>query len=240
MNKKFTFGLLFLGMAMVAFGQDTVNTAAPGKKFFTAWAIGINAGTYGVGGSVITRVYPHWVLRAGFDYAAYTYKPEDLKMDVAYMGKDLEAEVKSFNLKFPNAKILLDFYPWKNGVFSFTGGAYIGKNTIKMEGYASEKFEFGDIVISPDPKTGYFDALLTMGEQVKPYFGIGLGRAMPKRRVSFKFEAGAVYQGKYNVSSDYASGEAVQVSNDALTDVLPKPLDKLWPMVSFSLAYRFK
>lgn len=237
MKRNFTLSLLLLCFTIAAFGQKQEEN----NKFFTAWGIGINAGTYGYGGSLITRVYPHWVLRGGYDFASYTYKPEDMQIDVEYDGDNYQAEINSFKLKFPNAKLLLDYYPRKNGVFSFTGGAYFGKNTIKMEGHASNRFEFGNIVIAPDRQTGYFDALLTMGGQVKPYFGIGLGRAMPKRRVGFKFELGAVYQGNYKVTSDYASSQAVQVGNDALlTQVLPKPLDKLWPMVNFSLAYRFK
>jgi hypothetical protein len=241
MKKILTVSILSLLCCMAAIAQQTEDqTTENRQKAFSSWGIGVNAGTYGVGGTLITKIHPHWVVRAGYDYANYTYKPSDLKIDVEYEGYEFQAKVNSLNLKFPNAKLLIDYYPFSNGLFSLTTGLYFGKNRIKLEGYASEKFEFEDIVIQPDPVTGYFDAFLALGKSVKPYFGIGLGRSLANKRIGFRFDLGAVYQGKYKVTSNYMTEESVASSNDALKDVIPKSVAELWPMMNFSLSYRFK
>lgn len=241
MKKIFASITLSLLCCMAATAQSPESQAPQnGQKAFSSWGVGVNLGTYGAGATLITKIHPHWVVRAGYDYAGYTHKPSDLELDVEYQGHEFQAKVNSLNLKFPNAKLLIDYYPFRNGVFSLTTGLHFGKNRIKLEGYASEKFEFDDIVIEPDPATGYFDASLALGKSVKPYFGIGLGRSLANSRVGFRFDLGVVYQGKYKVTSDYMTEESVKSSNDALDDVIPKSVAELWPILNFSLSYRFK
>ena len=59
---------------------------------------------------------------------------------------------------------------------------------------------YEDIVITPNDD-GSFDGKLVMGNTIKPYLGIGIGRTIPKNRVGVRFELGMVYQGKYSLSS---------------------------------------
>lgn len=203
------------------------------------WGVGINIGTDGGGLNVIANLNPHFIARAGLDYLGYTYKPDDMELDVDYDDQDLSAKVSSLKINFSNAKLLVDYYPFRNGIFSLTGGLYMGQNKITLEGHADRKFNLDDIVIQPDAN-GYFDASLILGNSVKPYFGIGLGRTLAKKRIGFRFELGAIYQGHYKIKSDYMTSESVSEANNAIEDELPKSALDFWPVLNFSLSYRFK
>lgn len=238
MKKNVVLGLVLFCNISIAFGQieQLKNLNA---QPFKSWGVGVNAGTTGVGGSIITNINPHLIARVGFDYMGYTYKPDDMELDVEYDGQELSAKINALKLKFPDAKLLIDYYPVKNGIFSITGGVYLGQNKITMEGYASQKFELDDIVIEPD-ENGYFDASLVLGNTVKPYFGFGLGRTLANKRIGFRFELGAIYQGHYKIKSDYMADETVNKANSAIEDEIPKSLLDFWPVLNFNLSYRFK
>ena len=74
--------------------------------------------------------------------------------------------------------------------------------------------------------------------KVKPYLGIGFGRAIPEKRVGFQFEVGAWYHGEPSIVSDNrldaynpdASGM------DGVDDVLSKI--QIWPQLTFRLTGR--
>ena len=228
------------------------------ERSFESWAVGINAGLYGVGVQGATSINPHLKLRTGFDYIDYTHDdaitfdatadhPEGYEMTV-------EGEISEVRLTFPNFKVLLDYYPVKNSIFSFTGGFYLGANSTKANGLIKNyqeleqllgqkpEYRFEDIVISPDDD-GSFDGKLRMGNSIKPYFGMGLGRTIPKNRVGFRFELGLVYQGKYQLESRNVKDEG-QEWIDRMAEELDLPFSqntlKWWPMMNFSLSYRIK
>ncbi|MBK5195089.1 MAG: hypothetical protein JJE08_03525 [Proteiniphilum sp.] len=225
---------------------------------FESWAVGINAGLYGVGVQGATSLNPHLKLRTGFDYISYTHDdaitfeatadhPEGYDVTV-------EGEISEVSLIFPNFKVLLDYYPVKNSIFSLTGGFYLGANRTKANGLIRNyqeleqqlgekpEYKYEDIVISPNDD-GSFDGKLLMGNSIKPYFGIGLGRTIPKNRVGFRFELGMVYQGKYVLESRNVNEEG-QEWIDRMAEEMELPFSqnilKLWPMMNFSLSYRIK
>ena len=131
---------------------------------------------------------------------------------------DVEATA---TLNFFNGKILIDFYPSAIPSFHITGGVYIGKSDIiKVKGTMAQAVKILDVLdaLPPGALPGYSDSgtILFTNEgndygltgndirnmqgaisvnSVKPYFGIGFGRAVPKKRVGVNFEIGAFYQG---------------------------------------------
>lgn len=235
---------------------------------FENWAVGINAGLYGGGLQVATSLTPNLKLRGGFDFMSFTYNDAidfdapimlDINTSIPAPQKDFEGELNDAKLKFGNAKVLVDFYPMKNGVFCLTGGFYLGNNKITANGMINNYneivtelqnngytgplyFEFEDVVIKPGAD-GSFDAKLKMGNAIKPYIGIGLGRTIANSRVGFKFELGAVYQGKYTIDSSNVNDAGLQRVNDLAADVdLPfsKSWLNWWPMMNFAISYRIK
>lgn len=231
---------------------------------FENWAVGVDLlSMYGFGVYGATSLLPNLKMRVGFDYLPFNYN-DGIDFDAPIVnlpsgfGSDLEmgGELSKLKLKFPNAKLLVDYYPVKDGIFCITGGFYIGNNRITADGMIDDyqsyvdmleqygiepEFEFEDVVIKPNDD-GSFSAKLKMGNTVKPYLGFGLGRTISKSRVGFRFDMGIVYQGKYSIESENVS-EGIDRVNDLAADFdLPfsKKLLEWWPMMSFSLSYRIK
>ena len=220
------------------------------------WAVGLNAGLYGYGIQGATSLAPNFKARIGFDYMAYTYKDGiEFDADVLKNGELLDytysGEFSTAKLQFPNVKAMIDYYPMKTGVFCFTAGVYFGNNKISLNGKVYDyshnpdrpNIGFEDVIIQPN-SDGSFDANLKLGNFVKPYFGIGLGRTIPKSRVGFKFELGIVYQGEFRLESKNAISHNGYSTSDFFDDLddLPvsKEVFKLWPMMNFTLSYKIK
>lgn len=242
---------IFLMLSIIFF------TAKAQYTPFDSWGIGVNAGLYGFGVQAATTLTPNFKLRAGIDYFSYTDKvSEEFDVEVEFRGYQTTAQavLRDTKITFPNLKAFIDYYPIQNSIFSITGGFYFGNNNASTNGLIDGYQEFTDlfdekpilryedIVITPNDD-GSFDGKLEMGNTIKPYLGIGIGRTMPRNRVGFKFELGMVYQGKYSLSSPNIN-ESGDVWFDRLTEELDLPFSRSllqwWPMLNISLTYRIK
>ncbi len=210
--------------------------------FLKRFGVAAKIGTYGPGVDFHTSLLPNLKARIGFNYMIYDYNDTfDFTADSPTEGQpSVDGFINDSKLNFPNANVLVDFYPVKSGIFCITAGAYIGSNNVKSKGHADAPFVWDDLVINP--VNGKFDANLKMGSTVKPYFGIGLGRTISNSRVGFRFDIGAVYQGNYTIESPQSNGTADGASVlDAEFDLpFSTEILKLWPMMSLSISYRIK
>lgn len=222
---------------------------------FDSWGVGVNAGLYGFGVQGATTLSPNFKLRVGVDYFSYTDRESgEFDIDVIFREYEVttQARLSDTKITFPNFKAMVDYYPVANSIFSITGGFYFGNNRAStnglIDGYealvetlgAKPVLRYEDVVITPNDD-GSFDGKLVMGNTVKPYLGIGIGRTIPRNRVGVKFELGMVYQGEYSLSSPNIN-EAGNAWFDRLTDELDLPFSesllKWWPMLNLSLTYR--
>ncbi len=243
-------------VSIVLLGLITFSGIAQ-QSAFDSWSAGINAGLYGAGIQAATSLSPNFRLRAGFDYFTYNQKDvAEFDVDVEHSGYQATAtaEVTDLEVTFPNFKALVDYYPMSNGIFCLTGGLYFGNNKASSNGLIRNYQElsdqlgenpdlrYEDIVITPNDD-GTFFGELGMGNGVKPYVGLGLGRTIPRNRVGFKFELGMVYQGEYSLSSPNIHEEGNNWENQ-LFDEMDLPVSKntlnWWPMLNLSLTYRIK
>lgn len=73
---------------------------------------------------------------------------------------------------------------------------------------------------------------------VRPYLGIGWGNAIPTRRVGFRFDIGAMYQGRPEITSPNADRDLHDDLNSNAT--LNKVLDHaaFYPQLSFQITFR--
>ncbi len=234
-----TFFFIFGSFKLSA--QETLSEKAYEDGFLKRFGVAAKLGTYGPGIDFHTSLTSNLKARVGFNYMVYNYNESlDFDADSPDGQSSIPGYINGAKLNFPNANILLDFYPVKSGIFCITAGAYIGSNNVKAKGTADGPFVWDDLIITP--VNGKFDANLKMGSTFKPYFGIGLGRTISKSRVGFRFDLGAVYQGEYKMESPQSSGT---VSGSSFADAnfdLPfsKELLNLWPILSFSISYRIK
>lgn len=152
------------------------------------------------------------------------------KIDIKSIGSEVSVDAES-TLKFGNFKVLFEYYPSTKSSFHLTAGAMIGQDKfIKLHGFAEEAVQNTyNIALSNQEKlygtnipedqdiryslrynldgatyclnddvelNGHYVA-----NKVKPYFGLGFGQAVPKKRVGCQFEMGLWYQGNTTISS---------------------------------------
>ncbi len=84
---------------------------------------------------------------------------------------------------------------------------------------------------------GTADAYLKVNP-LRPYFGLGWGNAIPKNRVGFRFDIGALYQGRPRIESPNYVGD-INEELKGESDI-NKIMDyaKFWPQISFQLTFR--
>ena len=94
--------------------------------------------------------------------------------------------------------------------------------------------DVADASIAPNAD-GSVNAYLKVNS-IRPYFGLGVGRAVPKHRVGFRFELGAMYIGKPDVDSPNIDGTLNSEDLDGFNKTLSKC--RFYPQLSFKLTYR--
>ncbi len=145
------------------------------------------------------------------------------------------------------------------GIFHFTAGMFIGKNQIKAKGYlqnpnTGQKLTDQDLLDAGWPygwptleldkhgitiDDGEINGTLQLGNVFKPYFGIGLGRSLPKSRIGFMFELGAIYQGDYIIKQGGKKVNLLDQANESFADISDyTKYFRWWPMLNFQLTYR--
>jgi len=156
-----------------------------------------------------------------------------------------------------NGKILVDYYPWAKSSFHLTAGVYIGATQlIKMKGRMDQAVDvlnvlkdnghnFFEDVYYDDNENGYhltgndvsnINGAITINA-IKPYFGLGIGRAVPKSRVGICFEIGAFYQNTPKLTSDnHNIQQYIDNQLSGISDVLNKL--PVYPVVSLKLNFR--
>lgn len=171
--------------------------------------------------------------------ADYQNLPEQIKNEYPAQ-EDMEFDGKG-KVTMKNGKFLVDIFPGKNCMFHFTVGLYAGTRQIGnliasqvdfgtepnlevVERYNSDVNNptsqvYGRSPIDVNMADGtplFYDGNAVPAEirvnPVKPYFGIGVGRTVPRKRVGVKGELGVMYWGTpqiYNGLSNITECEEI-------------------------------
>jgi hypothetical protein len=226
------------------------------KSFLSHLSIALRASTMGGGIQAATPINDYFTLRAGLDLVNIKTSNIDISLDdpdgvfQQSLGYTPDYRMKG-KLNLTHGNVLVDFHPTK-GVFHLTAGFFVGTNKIKAEGMLvdsnGKKAELKPGELWPtinleghqlEIADANLNAELQLGRVIKPYFGFGLGRAIANKRVSFKFELGAMYQGGYSLKQN---GKKIDISKnvsenfddiDTYTNAL-----KWWPMLNFQISYK--
>ncbi len=234
---------LLLGTVSV-YAADREDSDQLVRRPFSNFVIGVNIGTTGLGASVATPLCRHVYLRAGFTTAPFSYRftyddfdfneilPDDFDLppSVADRLNAVELNLKG-ELQMTSGHVLFDFVPFRRGNSSFfiAAGLYFGSGKlITVNGRFDDKtmselksfgvdiatipVEIGDVKVMTNPD-GSVGADLKV-KSVKPYVGLGFGRPMPRRRVGFRFELGALFHGRPKVVSNNLLEENLDELND--------------------------
>lgn len=258
---------LFLSIALIA--TALVASAQDNDKFiFNHLGAGVGIGTQGITIDAATMCTPYIGIRAGINIMPKFSYSDAINVNAEYdgyntprpEGYDIPASVDvKGELSLTTGHLLFDFYPGKRSIFHVTVGAYFGGQKAisayntedgvlldvyrwnSIQGNSGQKIAamLGDYTLEPNSK-GNVDACVKL-YAVRPYFGIGFGRAVPKNRVGFQFDLGIQIWGKPDV---YCNGEPTWDSvTDGIDDVAPDLVKIMYslnvcPVISFRLTTR--
>ena len=214
--KKF---ILTVVIAIIGFTQLYAQTDEEDSGIFNHLSAGISVGTDGIGIEVAAPLTNNFAVRTGYSFMPKikVKKTVDAGRDPAFinysdndasMRQDVDIEGK---LNMGDFKLLFDYYPSQSGSFHLTAGAYFGKSNIveiknsnaflKQSSWGTKGLELGtgaDTYTLVSDNTGNMQAEVKTNS-VKPYVGIGFGRAIPRKRVGVQFDLGVQFWGKPEV-----------------------------------------
>ena len=251
---KNSFRLIMLAAATaVATTVSAQIDPTPDPMIFNHLSAGVEVGTTGIGLEVAMPCTRFLAVRTGvsfmprfsfdFDIDYKTNKDKE-------MGTHHDVNVKG-EVNMLDWKLLADFYPVPKAGFHITAGFFLGKefpieakNTNPLEDVGpGEGIEIGNTIITPDENMIARVNIAT--RKMKPYVGIGYGRAVPKRRVNFAFDLGAQFWGKpamkaYSIDEDrwvkVSKGDVDEEDlNDAI-DIIEKIV--VYPVLNFRVNFR--
>jgi len=230
-----------------------------GEEFILSHlSVGLRASTLGVGIQAATPINKYFKLRAGIDYIGFKTSTFDIGLDDPNgefdraFGYTPDYSMKG-EMNFTNGNILVDYHP-TGGIFHLTGGVFVGANKLKARGFLADyngnpatlkegetrwptvDFDGHQLILD----NANLNADLQLGGIIKPYFGFGLGRAVSKNnRLTFKFELGVIYQGKYSLKQNGKKVDVIDNAAENFEDIdTYTNLLKWWPMMNFQLSYR--
>ena len=223
-------------------------------QFFDHLSLGVGAGFDGISLDLGVPVGDFMQLRAGGSYLPpYGYRKEFPNFEYQD-GESIDLnilaqpQISAFNA-------MLDLFPGRKTGFHFTLGLLAGDRTIasvRTEGLdVDEKLVLGDTQFEYDDN-GQVRVNLDVNKFL-PYVGIGAGRAVRSKPVTFVFDFGVLYTGGlglYTTASDLSRPldgiQYVRITSEDLAEVDFDDygiLDKVGefpvlPMLKFSLFFR--
>jgi hypothetical protein len=215
-------GLLACGSALFTASAADAGALeeAPSRPLYRSWALGLEAGTTGVGGSLSWRFADHWGVRAGIDYLGYT----DSGFPINGISYDAEIRVMS-------EPLTLDIYPWKTSSFHISAGLQFNQNRLAGTADATE--------------AGLGELNLKIEQQpVNPYLSIGGNFFYFDRAHHWAMggELGVAYTGDPEVSlTSSSSGPGIDAALGAVRSGVEDYANKFrwWPVVKLGVSYSF-
>lgn len=201
---------------------------------FTQYAVGVNAGTTGIGGTVTTDILPGRInLNLGFSGFG---KGATIHADgVRYHG----------DVRLGGGSAILAFYPFKDYGFNLDAGMFINRMRVLADGRPDSGSSY---TINGNQYTAAQVGSLhgqTHYRTVDPYFGVGWGNPIAgNSNWTFMFNAGVIDQGNADTSLD-ATGAA---NNPKLASDIEAQRHSLnhelhwlgwYPVVTLGVSYRF-
>jgi hypothetical protein len=227
---------------------------------FSRMNLALRLSTMGAGLELATPLGSHFDARAGVDvlpfssgYLNYSLDDDATALEPAF-GYVPEYRARG-EIKMVHGHLLADIYPSARGIFHVTAGVFVGTSRIRLQGTMVDANN-GPVTLLPNAEwpvvnIGGYDVEtdggranldMTLGSAVKPYLGIGLGRAVTQKRFGVKFELGVLRQGDYTLKQDgrvlnLSNADGIEGADIGLISDYAEWM-KWWPMINLQFTFR--
>ena len=168
--------------------------------------------------------------------------------EVSVPGLGLKASSRMYT-----GHLIVDWVPFRRGTSTFflAAGLYFGGSRlldvtgrfdpaelaaagIPADQIENIRLDVGGTTIAPN-SDGSAEAQLKVNA-VRPYVGLGVGRAIPRGRVGFRAEAGAIFHGKPSIASPNIVKQTPTSELDGFNKFLSKW--KVYPVLSLKMTVK--
>ena len=250
-------------VALLAISATATAQSESFYKFGNRWALGVGGGTEGIGIDVATSINKYFSVRAGVNIVPNISIEEEF--DISSVVPSIagvpvpnnlmiEAEASAKRTTFD---VKLDCYPFPNSssFFITAGASFGGDKLIKIDGHSQDAENYIAQINNYENQLGIEiwdgnripldeDGRAAGGIKVKnvrPYFGLGFGRLIPKKRVGCRLELGVQIHGKPEIYTDIEDFDIKgAMSKDETANDIADIIDKVtvYPVLKFSLRGR--
>ena len=239
--------MIALGMLLLLICGGHRVMAQADYGYFNSLGLGLSVSTVGVGLEVSTPIGNYLALRGGVSFMPMFTVTDEVNADLKGVpqGYPQSAEVElEGSTKRTTGELLLNLYPFRsNGFFVAAGASFGGDKFVQITGHSDELqqliaaggsagLQIGDVSIPVDQNGNVSGGLKVSA--VRPYVGLGYGRAVPSKRINFMLDAGVQLHGTPEVYSDFGQVDQLmaEVDND-FTDIINKL--KVYPVIRFRI-----
>ena len=239
--------MIALGMLLLLICGGHRVMAQADYGYFNSLGLGLSVSTVGVGLEVSTPIGNYLTLRGGVSFMPKFTVTDEVNADLKGVpqGYPQSAEVElEGSTKRTTGELLLNLYPFRsNGFFVAAGASFGGDKFVQITGHSDELqqliaaggsagLQIGDVSIPVDQNGNVSGGLKVSA--VRPYVGLGYGRAVPSKRINFMLDAGVQLHGTPEVYSDFGQVDQLmaEVDND-FTDIINKL--KVYPVIRFRI-----
>ena len=239
--------MIALGMLLLLICGGHRVMAQADYGYFNSLGLGLSVSTVGVGLEVSTPIGNYRALRGGVSFMPKFTVTDEVNADLKGVpqGYPQSAEVElEGSTKRTTGELLLNLYPFRsNGFFVAAGASFGGDKFVQITGHSDELqqliaaggsagLQIGDVSIPVDQNGNVSGGLKVSA--VRPYVGLGYGRAVPSKRINFMLDAGVQLHGTPEVYSDFGQVDQLmaEVDND-FTDIINKL--KVYPVIRFRI-----
>ena len=239
--------MIALGMLLLLICGGHRVMAQADYGYFNSLGLGLSVSTVGVGLEVSTPIGNYLALRGGDSFMPKFTVTDEVNADLKGVpqGYPQSAEVElEGSTKRTTGELLVNLYPFRsNGFFVAAGASFGGDKFVQITGHSDELqqliaaggsagLQIGDVSIPVDQNGNVSGGLKVSA--VRPYVGLGYGRAVPSKRINFMLDAGVQLHGTPEVYSDFGQVDQLmaEVDND-FTDIINKL--KVYPVIRFRI-----
>ena len=239
--------MIALGMLLLLICGGHRVMAQADYGYFNSLGLGLSVSTVGVGLEVSTPIGNYLALRGGVSFMPKFTVTDEVNADLKGVpqGYPQSAEVElEGSTKRTTGELLLNLYPFRSNCFFLAAGASFGGDKfVQITGHSDELqqliaaggsagLQIGDVSIPVDQNGNVSGGLKVSA--VRPYVGLGYGRAVPSKRINFMLDAGVQLHGTPEVYSDFGQVDQLmaEVDND-FTDIINKL--KVYPVIRFRI-----
>lgn len=199
------------------------------------FALGLYAGTTGIGGEVATNISNTFTFRLGF--SAFGLKVAETIDDDPSMDIDGNMRLNSFSM-------LVDYFPFQGRGLKLTGGFIyydldVSASAVPIESYTMNKGRDNERTFAPE-RLGTLDMGLRYPNKLMPYLGFGFGNMVSSGSpLTFMFNLGMMYSGSPEVRMS-GEGMIAPTADHAISIQEGLNAFNWYPVLRLGLSYRIR